>query len=1168
MKKLLFFLLALVISSLPYKVKAYQQTEAVCYSQCAAHKFYWKGDFCWDLFTNQCSIGSKDMVKNAISLVKDTAQAMATGKLMTIVDVSTVFKAMFVCKPLIEECITPQLNACENTCKNVSQTFYAPNLSVGNPYGSVAYHNIYYDESKQMLIFKVINNGGYAWDIDVSASWGHTRNRDKIVSGGGTLFTEKIPELLFFGARVGSPKTPGDYVTDFLIEESNFSGFLSRFKSDSDNYYIPPAWYKSIPFTAPEGEFTKVILNVDPNQMIPESSEGDNTYILEIDKLPTPVSLTIEKLSFRRTNPVSLNEYMVSFELKNSGEESGNTHVKWYEGKYESGKNPIYEQDMVIQGLNKANFDHILNVDLSQGGDSCNYFQKYSIVVFDDDGFIKTRYEFTIPKFAGSISGRVEDLFGKTVIGATITNSTGQTASTNASGYYNIRGIASLGKVTVTVTHPEFSKSESKEVEIKFDDSKDKCHIEGLSQGGVNFILKDQDVFFNVIIKDSSGNPVNAHVLASNIDWVFNQDVGGQAPMPGMQPGEYRFTISAPGYKTISQSVNAVPDDQNLEFTLEKLNGRLTDGGLSVHEPRLLWQMDRGSEILSEATASKDGKLIVLYTSQNKPDTGKLYFLNPLNGNQIKVISGTIATRGQSQACLDASYDGNTTAFYVHNGGFGMAQKTKNVVILFNKEGTEFGTIDFPSGGGVSNCDVSPDGFYIYPERLINKGLYVYTKQEILGFKDQIEDVGYSSNGVLHFTTADNIVAGCPKDGGECVQTIYKNIVTNLGNVDSLITGIDSSQNASKVGIITVKKAYLFSGSGKAWEKDIKIHGEKAGISVSPGGSFVIYFTVSDVDPYRTVKIFTDNNIDKTPAQIQNGKNEDVVFVHANDMGLFYLTQKGKTLKYYQVGSYSTEYNPGSNPTIIPQTNTSSLSYYQDGNFYPVGNINWASLEWGKIYLANQDMNLNLDANLGSITIHEGTLFALNDGDSPILLKGQMTANFNSPVTIYAIKFDRYDLNLFQTKLNEFRQGTLGESEYFIIKNIHTKFTMKNSENKFNIAVASGEVQVKGKNVTQTIKSGNQITIDKDNKASKSAYLGWFVYLIIVAVIMLILGVVLFSFRKNENVQKVLNFLKKVVTWKWKIIKTIILFVKKVILKILAIITSIKNNQKKKVEKK
>jgi hypothetical protein len=197
MKKVVFLLFLFVVFFFPQNIFSYQQSEGVCYSQCAAHKFVWKGDFCWDMFQNQCSMGSKDAVDTAIDLVKDSAKAMATGKMKMIVDVDPIFTSLFICKPLIEDCIAPILAECKKTCTDISDTYYAPNLYVGNQYGSTVFQNIYYDEDRHQLTFKVTNNGGYAWDIDVSASWGHTPNRDKVVSGGGTLFTKKFLKWFF-----------------------------------------------------------------------------------------------------------------------------------------------------------------------------------------------------------------------------------------------------------------------------------------------------------------------------------------------------------------------------------------------------------------------------------------------------------------------------------------------------------------------------------------------------------------------------------------------------------------------------------------------------------------------------------------------------------------------------------------------------------------------------------------------------------------------------------------------------------------------------------------------------------------------------------------------------------------------------------------------------------
>ncbi len=1146
MKKIFMaFIFFVVLYFFPKDSLAYQQSEGVCYSQCAAHKFVWKGDFCWDMFQSQCSMGSKDAVDTAIDLVKDSAKAMATGKLKMIVDVDPIFTQLFICKPLIEDCIVPILAECKKTCTDISDTYYAPNLYVGNQYGSTVFQNIYYDEDRHQLTFKVTNNGGYAWDIDVTASWGHTGNRDKIVSGGGTLFTEKIPEMLFFGARVGSPKEPGDYVTDFLIDQSNFSNWLGKYKSDADNHYIPPAWYKTIPFTAPAGEYTKITLNVDPNNIIPEASEGDNMTIYEIDNLPTPVYLTIENFTFKRTNPTDLTEYSVNFNLKNSGEEGGNAHIKWYDGSYQPGSNTIFEQNQTIAGLNKASFDHDIIVDVSRGRDSCNSSHKYTLMVFDDEGFIKTRYEFSIPTYAGSIYGRVDDIFGKKVVGATVSTSTGQTTTTDNGGNYYIGGIPTLGLLTLTVTHPDFSRSESKEMDIKFDDSKDKCQIEGLTHTGINFVLKDQDVVFTVTLKDTAGNPINGHVLATNkmsddeditkTYFRLDKDINGTGELGALQPGEYMFTIDAGGYKTIAQTVSAVPNNQNLEFILEPLLGRKDEGNLLIQPPQLLWQMDRGTEIVSKVSATKDGKRVILYTTKNKADTGKLYFLDSVSGNQVKAIN-TPATGGNSKACLSTSYDGNTTALLVHKGVPGISDNKDNSLILFDNQGHEFARHDQISGNAVDNCAVSPDGFYIFPGFLINKSLYAYSRMEIMGLG------GYSTMGYtppVYFLHGNGLIAGCEGGGGNsCAMTIARKELTRYNGVSkSRIT--DSSFNDQRVIFGDYDKLFVYGGGTKSFEKDVNASGQEPSASITLGSHYIIYTHNEPKVHNADFKIVNADNVDLTPVY-EKDVNENVIFVHANDKGLFYLTERGKTLKYYQVGKYTTEYNPPTQVTPASPSTTSGLSFYNFGSFLPAGDMSYAALEPGYMYRADRTLTLKLSDSGSSLYILEGTIFSLDGGRHPILLKGQMTADFKEPMIIYAIKFDRFDLALFRTKLNQFwRIRTLPESEYFVIKNIHTKFTLKNYPNTFNVLVDSGQVNVLADKTEKVIDSGKQISIDASNEIKESIYLSSKIFTIIIGVLIVIGGVFLFVYRKTKIGGKIIFILKKTAVFIWKMIKII-----------------------------
>ncbi|PIY69133.1 hypothetical protein COY90_02220 [Candidatus Roizmanbacteria bacterium CG_4_10_14_0_8_um_filter_39_9] len=1153
MKKIILFLLGLIsllaASYLsPRSIFAAQQTEGVCYSQCIAYKFVWQGTYCFDEFEYHCTDDTGSTLKKIISLLKDVYDTLKSGS-----NVDDVFKTWFICKPLIENCVVPHQNNCRQTC-SLDQYVYSADLSVGHPESS--FHGAIYDESTGQIYFKLINNGmGYAWDIDVEATSGHTKNRDGIIQNNQQLFKEKVEHLIYLGARNGPPKTLSDNVKDFLINEALNGKYLKGFKkwlledekSDKKDYNVPNYWIKAIPYHPIGGELNRVVFKVDGENKIAEYNELNNTFVLDIDLRPTPARFAIENFSQKLINQ-TINSFMVSFKVKNTGEENGLAKVKIFEGKYDENNTPFYETEQIVIGEDVFNFDTIINLDAkNETKPYCGKNKEYAIVVFDEEGN-KMERRFSLPIYIGSVNGRVEDLFGKKVIGATIKSSSGEETITNDSGYYHLEGITTLGNVTLTVTHPEFSKSESKVLEFKFVNEFDACDDGNLKFNSINFILKDQDVVFNVLVKDTLGNFIPAHVLASNADWRFEQAVSGSTPLPGMQPGEYFFTVSAPGYKTIGQTINAVPDNQNLEFKMEKLNGRLTDGGLFTHPPQLLWQMERGSEILSQVAATKDGNEIMIYTTRNKTDTGKLYFLNLQTGTQIKVVSGTIATKGQSQACLDTSYDGNTTALYVHTGGFGMAQETRNVVKLFNNQGNEFGMKDFQSGGGAGECDVSPDGFYILPERLMNKGLYVYTRHDIYGYENSKEDVGYATNGDLHFTTTNNIVGSCPKID-QCVHTFNNTVVTEIGEVKGgRVFKIDSSQDASKIAITTIKKAYLFFNGVKSWEKDIKIFGDEADISVSPGGEYVIYSTTFPTDHYRTIRIFTDNNVDKTPSGLPHAGREDVVFVHANDKGLYFMTNHQKTLKFYKVGSYSVEYKPPTGVPTVTENAASGLSYYQGGIFNQADAQRFDQLVEGLVYIANRSINLDMGGGKGTLYITEGTIFSVDHYRNPVLLKGQLTADFNSPAIIYAIKFDRYDLELFKRKLGLFVwTNKLPSSEYFVVKNIHTKFTVRNNPNDFNVAVESGQVNVLADKTEKIITSGKQITIDAKNNIKELIYISSTILVSVTGVFLLIASGILFYYRKTKVGTKIIGMLRTIITLSWKYFTILIVHILKVI---------------------
>lgn len=1076
---------------------------------------------------------------------------MSRGTSQGMVDVATPLKAL-MCYTLIKSCIEPQLNACSDTCNTPQyQYYYAPNLTVLSTWTNVRAPGLYYKDADKKLYVSVLNNGaGYAWDIGVNVSYGTTKNQDRIVSGGGNLLDVKIAGLTFWGAAQAGHKTIGQSVKDFLIDESNFAKYLQGFKSDKEHEMIPAFWETEIPFEAKAGEFTKVIINVDSNKFIPETNENDNTYILEIDKLPDPATYKIENIKAERTGD-NLGDYNLSFDLKNIGEENGEATVTFTEG------NTQYPGSVTItRDLSAGESKHIvqsLHFDVEGGNDGCALTKQIIIKVVDGQNR-SVSGSITFPLRAGLVSGRITDLFDKPVKGVTVTTSTGQSAVSGENGFYHLTGIPKLGKLTIATSHPDYSLVQTKEITMTLTEVPEpggmfSCETTGLTHT-VNFVMKDQDVIFTVSIKDSSGNPVNAHVIAANLDFRTEADIEGSGPLSELQPGKYTFTISAAGYKTISQEVNAVPNDQNLEFILEKLNGRTDDSSLSIITPQLLWEKDIGSEIFVDIRVTKDGKTVILYTSKNKPDTGKLYFLESSSGNQIATIS-TIANAGNSQASIDTSYNGQTTALCSNDDKTFGKNRGKNWLKLFNASGGSLGQMEYEGKISTGLCEVSPDGFYIYPYRLVNKGFYQYTRHDIMGIEKSESPMTYASYRGTFFTPQNYILAGCPEGGGLCLQTINKTAVYSYGQIGDSPVFSDSSQNGDKIATISTDKSYFFSGNQKLWEKDVQTRGNPLSISVSPGGNYVIYSTNTPTS-HRTVKIFTGSNEDLTPAGVPKTTNEDVVHVSANDKGIFYAVMDKKKIKYFQVGKYTTGYNPDTiSPTASPDW-TDGISYYVNGEFHDAGLKAIYNLDLGIIYRADKSIRLNIpdlasNSGLGVLSIAKDSLFSIDNELHPVLLKGQMTVNFTSPAKVYAIKFDRYDLDLFQTKLDQFIAGSLPETEFFIVKNIHTKFKVRNNPNEIKVLVETGQVQILGKGFVKTVSANRQISIDAKNNIKESNYIAARIYLISAAILAVIIGILLFIYRKTKAGQKTLHILKTVAVWKWRMLKKIVIIIWKIL---------------------
>lgn len=1140
---------------------AYEQTEEICYSQCLAYKFIWRGDYCYDYFINQCSYSPGEGAIKTVMILKNIVQSVISGKPKGLMSISDLFKAFLVCKPVIDNCLTPPMRDCQQQCSTDPYS-YGPDFAVGN-YRD--YPSIRYDEKSKKLTFRVINVGpAYAWDIDVSALYGWStamKGVDDEVENFQPLFEEKIDQLIFQGARNGPPKSIGDYIKDFLIDESRFSKWLQEYKSDAKNYNLPTEWTKTISFTPKDDALNRIVLKVNYNNTIPERNWNKNELVFDIDLRPNPPQTFIEEIKIEPYQTY-LRKFQISLLLKNYGDLTDKVTLQFREGEEEGKGGLFYEREIVEPVKNTINeqgqwFSYLVDVN-PEDIDSCGVNKKYQVEMTDSLGRKQIK-KFLLPVYFPIIHGRITDLTGKPIKGATIKAQTGDEVVSDDDGFYHLK-VKKLTyfveKIKLSASHPEYSQSQTKELEIKQTGELNPC--EDLTFYA-DFTLKDVEVKFIIEVYDKDTGELldNVLLVATNSEGLsvgsrVEKIINGQTSLSEIQPGKFFFTLSKEGYKTLGQTVNAVPENQTLKFYLEKLAGRPDDEGLEIVKPKLLWEkeLEKGENFVTMRT-TKDGKTTVLYTSKNKPATGKLYFLEALSGKTKKIVS-TIANTGNSQASLDVSYNGSTTALCSNDGKLLGETRGKNWIKLFDNQGNAIGEKEYNSELDTQLCEVSFDGFYLYPYFLLNKGFYQYTRFDTEALLDydrpSKEKVDFGSYQGTHFLRNNNVVGSGKENCVLGIKSIFGNKFIACLNTDISPVFTDSSNDSSSIAVIGTNKIAWFKGGGRIFQKSVETRSNFLSVGVTPGGDYLIFNTYLESLPYRIFKVFSKNNKDeitplsKSDQEKINKDGNDVVYVAANDKGIFYASLKHKKLSFYQVGKYQKEYKPETQ-TQQEEINTSTnhnLFMVEGEKYLPLGNIDFRTLYFGKLYFAKNDLNLNLGSSLKVLKITANTYFSIKENNVLVLLKGQINLETKTAFKIYAIKFDRFDLNLFQEKLNQFLNNSLSEENYFLIENIQTKFWVKNEIGIIHVAVESGEVQIKGKDINEKITDSNQIIIDKKNKVEKSKYFGGKVYQIIIILILIIISVLLFVYRNTQIGKLILKILKKILDLAYTIIKKII----------------------------
>ncbi len=894
MKKLtIFFLIPLLFFTQINSASAYEQTEAVCYSQCAAYKFYWKGDACWDFFSMNCGVSKTAFAGKVISMLKEASK---TGAGSPAAAMSAVTKAL-MCGAVASECIAPKLDACESTCEIRPKT-YAPNLVADGGWNSAP--GVAYDRSSQKLYFRVGNTGaGYAWNIPIKAEWGSTPDRDGEINSYQSLFAETADELLFMGSRQSAPKGAVDTIKDFLIDESNFTNYLSEFKSDAGQEYIPPVWLKEMDFEPPSGELTVVKLYVDPDDEIPETTEADNIYVYQFDDRPEPARFVVSEAELKLIGQ-DLTKREISAKIQNQGEEEGQVVVEIYTEEKGTFGQVIKQETFELAG--GETIDWLTQIPISFEDDYCIWRKQFFIKVTGPEGGTHSRAVYT-RGYQGNISGFVKNESGQDIVGAKIETSLGLTAETDKRGRYMIQGIKKLGSLTVTASHPDYEIQSSKEVEISIaDPTNTLCNAEGLSKR-VDFVLSNNPAQVSFNITDQAGNKIDsAQILAINTD--YRQEIIDDSA--SLDIGTYTFRVTASGYLPLEEEIELKSGQQTLDFTLTKLIMRNSDEGFKLIKPKLLWEKDLelgDGHSIERYAASKDGSLLVVYTVKTaEDDLGKLHFINPQTGEIInQVAPGN--SGGNPGLSLDISWDGLTVFYYTSIlANYSRDPNRRTVLKLYSQTGEEFLSKDFDPGSA-DGFDLSPDGYYLHPGRLVNRSGHVYTQWETRGKENSTLEERFTPSSIQHFMTDNTIITKCEDEyGSQCRYDLYHNLIQTFADVGQAVS-IDSSADGQTVAIQTNKKVFLYKNGSLVWEKDSN-NRENPTVSVSPGGQYIAVMSEHSFSSNNALAVYDQKGANLIAEEDMSYTD----FVTINEQGIFYVKQpwrdgRGK-IQYYQLASY------------------------------------------------------------------------------------------------------------------------------------------------------------------------------------------------------------------------------------------------------------------------
>ncbi len=779
----IFFFLPKQVEAEDESVVYYDQSFDLCYTGCAAWKLYWSRDTMWRYIQKYCAMDGTDAAKTLVKFAFNTVRGSA--------DFGPLIQS-FYCAGFIKLDIQPKLEQCRQTCQTDMWT-YAPDLLVTHGQGVV------YFSDKQKLQIEVYN-GGYvyspAFKVDVYAA--STDRRDCQVD-----------------------LEDWEKIDSYTIDE------LAPFNVKRNDLNIPSHELHTLNWQAPDDKCTQVKVIVDPDNRIPELGEadgslGNNQYILTINNLPDLPRYKITDFSHRFLDD-NLDDVVLSFKVENTGEMIGRPEVEVRDCYGDRTLRGI-KTDLSLAGGDSEQIELSLK-DLFWPEQPVSFRNRcLEVDVIDENGMAWNRHWLTI--FSASVSGRVVDMTGQPVSGATVVLDDGTYAVTNDKGYYELSGLTKYGHFIITATHPDYDEEAKREIDFTLSPDPNDLIQSGLHLYNVDLVLFNQPATLNI------NCPFVDYFFRLNGQY-FSYQGSGQSvaeKLSALVPGEYQLILSKPGYTTKTFDITLQKGQtQTIDCNLHPLSAYLDDGGIHF-EPELndLWTFQPSGDFHPTAAAiSPDGSTIFISLADTHAQQAKLFIFDQ---SGEKLAESLIPDKAAYEPVyLESSYNGSRVLV--------------DAYLVFDRQGRLIGKREENKGRGVQ-ANLSWGGDLVCADEGLYNAVFAPLYTGVWSPELDKPHTRCRFGQFATFTADGQIISQCEKvDNGLCRLSFWDGSQYPLVNLSADNYWHVAVTPDNRYLIVTVdavgQDEVLYLTKGKLnWRQPI--YSSASRLSISPAGGYAV----------------------------------------------------------------------------------------------------------------------------------------------------------------------------------------------------------------------------------------------------------------------------------------------------------------------------------------